>query len=34
MGIAYKWESYIIDDMVSVFEDNFDLQWEKIRFRE
>jgi AcrR family transcriptional regulator len=34
MGIAYKWEAYIIDDMVSVFEDNFDLQWEKIRFRE
>ncbi len=34
MGIAYKWEEYIIDDMVSVFEDNFDLQWEKIRFRE
>ena len=34
MGIAYKWETYIIDDMVSVFEDNFDLQWEKIRFRE
>ena len=34
MGIAYKWETYIIDDMISVFEDNFDLQWEKIRFRE
>ena len=34
MGIAYKWESYIIDDMIFVFEDNFDLQWEKIRFRE
>ena len=34
MGIAYKWEAYIIDDMISVFEDNFDLQWEKIRFRE
>ena len=34
MGIAYKWEAYIIDDMLSVFEDNFDLQWEKIRFRE
>ena len=34
MGIAYKWEAYIIDDMVSVFENNFDLQWEKIRFRE
>ncbi len=34
MGIAYKWEEYIIDDMLSVFEDNFDLQWEKIRFRE
>ena len=34
MGIAYKWETYIIEDMISVFEDNFDLQWEKIRFRE
>ena len=34
MGIAYKWETYIIDDMISVFEDNFDLEWEKIRFRE
>ena len=34
MGIAYKWEAYLIDDMLSVFEDNFDLQWEKIRFRE
>ncbi|WP_298500487.1 TetR/AcrR family transcriptional regulator [uncultured Methanobrevibacter sp.] len=34
MGIAYKWEAYIIDDMISVFENNFDLQWEKIRFRE
>ena len=34
LGITYKWETYIIDDMISVFEDNFDLQWEKIRFRE
>lgn len=34
MGIAYEWETYLIDDMVSTFEDNFNLQWEKIRFRE
>ena len=34
MGIQYKWEVYMIDDMISAFEDNFDLQWEKIRFRE
>ena len=33
-GIQYKWELYLIDDMVSAFEDNFDLEWEKIRFRE
>ena len=33
-GIQYKWEMYLIEDMISVFEDNFDLQWEKIRFRE
>ena len=33
-GIQYKWEMYLIDDMISVFEDNFNLQWEKIRFRE
>ena len=33
-GIQYKWEIYLIDDMVSVFEDNFNLQWEKIRFQE
>ena len=34
MGIHYKWEVYLIDDMLSVFEDNFDLEWEKIRFKE
>ena len=43
MGIEYKWElyliddmisTYLIDDMISTFEDNFNLQWEKIRFRE
>ena len=34
MGIIYKWEIYLIDDMISVFEDNFDLEWEKIRYRE
>ena len=34
MGIQYKWEVYLIDDMLSAFEDNFNLEWEKIRFRE
>ena len=34
MGIEYKWEIYLIDDMISTFEDNFNLQWEKIRFSE
>ena len=34
MGIEYKWEMYLIDDMISTFEDNFNLQWEKIRFSE
>ena len=34
MGIQYKWEIYYIDDMISSFEDNFNLEWEKIRFRE
>ena len=33
-GIQYKWEMFLIDDMTSVFEDIFDLEWEKIRFRE
>ena len=32
MGIQYRWEMYLIEDMSSVFEDNFNLQWEKIRF--
>ena len=32
--IQYQWEIYWIDDMISAFEDNFDLEWEKIRFRE
>ena len=34
MGIQYKWEVYLIDDMISAFEDNFNLEWEKIKFRE
>lgn len=34
MGIQYNWELYWIDDMISTFEDNFDLEWEKIRFKE
>ena len=34
MGIQYQWEIYWIDDMISAFEENFDLEWEKIRFRE
>ena len=33
LGIQYAWEIYWIDDMISTFEDNFDLEWEKIRFR-
>ena len=33
-GIQYKWEMYMFDDMISVFEDIFNLEWEKIRFRE
>ena len=33
-GIEYKWEMYIIDDMISAFEDSFNLEWEKIRFKE
>ncbi|MDO5861115.1 hypothetical protein [Methanobrevibacter sp.] len=34
MGIQYKWEIYLIDDMISAFEDIFNLEWENIRFRE
>ena len=34
IGIQYNWEIYLIDDMISVFEDNFNLEWDKIRFRE
>lgn len=34
MGIQYKWEIYLIDDTLSEFEDNFNLEWEKIRFRQ
>ena len=33
-GIQYKWEMYMFDDMISIFEDVFNLEWEKIRFRE
>ncbi|WP_298524909.1 TetR/AcrR family transcriptional regulator [uncultured Methanobrevibacter sp.] len=32
LGIQYRWDVYLIDNMVSVFEDNFELEWEKIRF--
>ena len=34
MGIQYKWEIYLIDDMILAFEDNFKLEWEKMRFTE
>ena len=34
MGIQYKWDIYLIDDMISDFEDNFKMEWERIRFRE
>ncbi len=34
LGIQYNWEIYWIDDMISTFEENFNLEWEKIRFRE
>ena len=34
VGIQYKWEVYLIDDMISAFENNFNFEWEKIRFRE
>ena len=34
LGIQYKWGVYFIDDMLSAFEDNFNLEWEKIKFRE
>ena len=34
MGIQYRWEVYLIEDMIPAFEDNFNLEWEKIRFRE
>ncbi len=34
LGIQYQWDIYWIDDMISAFEDNFDLEWEKIRYRE
>lgn len=33
-GIQYIWEMYLIDDMIQAFEDNFDLEWKKIKFRE
>jgi AcrR family transcriptional regulator len=33
-GIQYEWELYFIDDMIQAFEDNFDLEWEKIKFKE
>ena len=34
LGIQYKWEEYLIEDMIQAFEDDFDLEWEKIKFRE
>ena len=34
MGIQYKWEINLIDNMISTFENNYDLEWEKIRFKE
>ena len=34
MGIQYKWEIHMIDDMILAFEDNFKLEWEKMRFTE
>ncbi|MBR0270593.1 MAG: TetR/AcrR family transcriptional regulator [Methanobrevibacter sp.] len=33
-GIQYRWDVYLIDDMISAFEDSFELEWEKIRFKE
>ena len=32
-GIEYRWEMYIIEDMISAFEDSFNLECEKIRFK-
>ena len=34
LGIQYQLEIYWVDDMISTFEENFDLEWENIRFRE
>ena len=34
MGIQYRWEVHLIENMTPTFEDNFNLEWEKIRFRE
>lgn len=34
LGIQYKWEMYLIEDMISAFENSFDLEWGKIKFRE
>ena len=34
MGIQYRWEIHMIDDMILAFEDNFKLEWEKMRFTE
>ena len=34
LGIQYKWELYLIEDMIKAFEESFDLEWEKIKFRE
>ena len=34
LGIQYKWDVYLIDDKISTFEDEFNLEWEKIKFKE
>lgn len=34
LGILYQWDIYWIDDMISAFEYSFELEWEKIRFKE
>lgn len=34
IGIQYRWDIFLIDDMISAFEDSFNLEWDKIRFTE
>ncbi len=31
MGIQYKWEIYLIDDMISTFENIYEIEWEMIK---